>query len=56
VGTATIVPSPTLGVLVLLAFVAALFLPKGKLADGKHPPDPVERRYEKRAPYPERGT
>ena len=46
----------TLGVFVLLALVAALFLPKGKLADGKHPPDSAERRYDKRAPYPERGT
>ena len=46
----------TLGVFVLLALVAALFLPKGRLADKHHPPDPEKRRYEKRAPYPERGT
>ncbi len=46
----------TLGVFVLLALIAALFLPKGKFADKQHPPDPVKRRFDKRAPYPERGT
>lgn len=45
-----------LGAFVLLALIAALFLPKGRLADKKHPPDPEEQRYDKRAPYPERGT
>jgi len=45
-----------LGVFVLLALVAAVFLPKGKLADGRHPPDPDAERFDKRAPYPERGT
>jgi hypothetical protein len=46
----------TLGVFVLLALVAALFLPKGKLADKQHPPDSEQQRFDKRAPYPERGT
>ncbi len=46
----------TLGVFVLLALVAALFLPKGKLADAQHPPDTAQQRFDKRAPYPERGT
>jgi EmrB/QacA subfamily drug resistance transporter len=46
----------TLGVFVVLALIAALFLPKGRLADKKNPPDPEKRRYDKRAPYPERGT
>jgi MFS family permease len=45
-----------LGVFVLLALVAAAFLPKGKLADRQHPPDPDAQRFDKRAPYPERGT
>ncbi len=45
-----------LGIFVLLALIAAFFLPKGKLADAKHPPDEPDRRFEKRAPYPERGT
>jgi hypothetical protein len=43
-------------VFVLLALIAAMFLPKGKLADKKNPPDTERKRYEKRAPYPERGT
>jgi MFS family permease len=46
----------TLGVFVLLALISAVFLPKGKLADANHPPAPGDHRYEKRAPYPERGT
>jgi len=45
-----------LGAFVLLALIAAMFLPKGKLADRKHPPDPDTQRFDKRAPYPERGT
>lgn len=45
-----------LGVFVLLALIAALFLPKGRLADKKNPPNPEKQRYDKRAPYPERGT
>jgi MFS family permease len=46
----------TLGVFVVLALIAAMFLPKGRLADKKNPPDTEKKRYEKRAPYPERGT
>ncbi|MGI9585747.1 MAG: MFS transporter, partial [Acidimicrobiia bacterium] len=44
-----------LGIFVLLALVAALFLPRGKLADAKHPEDRDNQRFGKRAPYPERG-
>ncbi len=46
----------TLAVFVVLALIAAMFLPKGRLADKKNPPDAKKKRYEKRAPYPERGT
>lgn len=45
-----------LGVFVLLALGAALFLPKGKLERGDEGPDDATQRFDRRAPYPERGT
>jgi len=52
---ATRVSLIVLGVFVLFAFGAALFLPRGKLADKAHPPDTETNRFERRAPTPERG-
>jgi len=43
-----------LGAFVVLVFIAARFLPPGKLADSQHPVEEGKGRFERRAPTPAR--